>query len=161
MMSGAVLTNHPRPVKGKNHRQFLQAYVVENLVISPLEEGGINGNYRLFPSPGEPCRHGYCMLFCDPNINKPVWKRPGKINQACPFRHSGCNCHHTMVFFGQFYQAFSKYPGISQLPGTLSQAAGGNFKTGYSMIFGGIIFRGQVAFSLLGHNMNKNRPAVS
>ena len=49
VMRGSVRTDQSGPVYGKNHRQILEAYIVDQLVIRALQERRIYGHYRALP----------------------------------------------------------------------------------------------------------------
>jgi hypothetical protein len=44
VMGGTVGAHEAAPVHRQDHRQFLQADVVDDLVVGPLQEGGIDRN---------------------------------------------------------------------------------------------------------------------
>ena len=45
----AVLPHQPGPVYGQEHLGVLQGYIVDELVVSPLQEGGVHGEHRQHP----------------------------------------------------------------------------------------------------------------
>ena len=67
-----VASHQPGPVDGKDHGQVLDAHIMQNLVISPLQEGGIDGDHRLQSSRRKSGREGHRMLFRNPNVKEPV-----------------------------------------------------------------------------------------
>lgn len=54
MMGGAVFSHQSRPVKAEGDGQLLQADVMDDLIIGPLEEGGIDGHHRRMPRAASP-----------------------------------------------------------------------------------------------------------
>ncbi len=53
LMGWAVIRNNSCPVKGKNNRNIHQANIMVELVIGPLEEGGVDSDYRLEAAEGQ------------------------------------------------------------------------------------------------------------
>ena len=51
-------------------RIVVDAYVLGNLVISPLEEGGVITKYRACAAFGQTGGHGYSLFFCDSHIDE-------------------------------------------------------------------------------------------
>ena len=68
----AVLADHAAPVQGQDHRQVLQADVVEHLVVGPLHEGGIDGGHRPHAPHGQPGGKGDGVLLADAHVIEAV-----------------------------------------------------------------------------------------
>ena len=47
LMGHSVLSHESRTIHGKNHMEILNANIMQNLVISSLQKGGINRHHRL------------------------------------------------------------------------------------------------------------------
>ena len=75
-MGLAIIAHDAGPVQSEDHRQVLQADVVDNLVIGPLQEGRINGYYGNQPHGGNAGGHGDGVLFADAYIEDTVWELP-------------------------------------------------------------------------------------
>jgi len=60
---------------------------MDNLVIGPLKEGGIDRNNRFKPSSGKARSKCNRMLFGDPDIIEPVREARRKTLKACTFLH--------------------------------------------------------------------------
>ena len=84
VMGGAVRTNEAAPVHRQNHRQFLQADVVDHLIVGPLHEGGIDRNNRDESLGGEPGGKSHSMLLGHPHVVKPVRNSPAKRSSPVP-----------------------------------------------------------------------------
>ncbi len=54
MVSFTILPHHPGPVQTKDHGQFLQADIMQQLVISALQEGRIDGYHGLNATRSQP-----------------------------------------------------------------------------------------------------------
>ena len=71
-MSLSVASHQSGPVDGKYHRQVLDAHVMQDLVISPLQEGGIDGDHRLQSAGRKSRRKGHRMLLRNSHVKKAV-----------------------------------------------------------------------------------------
>ncbi len=118
-MSGAVLTHDPSAVNSKNDRMGLQAHVVKDLVIGPLQEGGIDRHYRTKALGGHACCKGHCVLFRNAHVKKPFRECLGKLVESGSFRHGCRYCDNPFIFAGQLDQCLPEDLGI-----------GGRFVTG-------------------------------
>ena len=90
MVCRAVLSYYSSPVNRKHNVQVLQTDVMNYLVISPLQECGINGNNGFYTLRSQTGGKGYGMLlrysdiikpfrifFCEvlPTLCLPSWRR--------------------------------------------------------------------------------------
>jgi hypothetical protein len=55
-MCGAVGTDEPGAIEREHHRQVLQRHVMDQLVVTALQEGGVDGHHRLQPLAGHDLR---------------------------------------------------------------------------------------------------------
>ena len=62
-MRGAVGTHRPRSVHEKTHGQFVKAYVVNELVVRPLQKCGVYGKIRFCSAGGHTRAQCGGMLF--------------------------------------------------------------------------------------------------
>ena len=85
LVGRTILSDNPAPIQSKDHWKILEANVLKNLVISPLEEGGVNGDDGLHSFEGKTCSESDGMLLCNSNVIKSIGKSPSKIPPA-PFR---------------------------------------------------------------------------
>ena len=69
-MRGTVLTHDPSPIQGEYDRTALQADVMDDLVIGPLEKGGIDGDHGTQPLQGQAGGEGHGVLFGDADVIK-------------------------------------------------------------------------------------------
>ena len=99
-MGGAVLADQPRPVDGKAHRQLLQGHVMHDLVIGPLQEGGIDRAERLEAFGREARGKSHGMLFGNADIKHPLGKLLGEFVKAGSRRHGGGDGDDLLVLFG-------------------------------------------------------------
>ena len=81
-------------VNGKHHMQILKAYIMNDLVIRPLEERRIHREDRNAAAHGKACRKGHRMLLRDAHVKKAVWEAVPEPFQACPVRHGSRDRDH-------------------------------------------------------------------
>ena len=88
-MGLAVGAHQARPVHPQHHVELLEGHVVDQLVIAPLEEGGVHGEHGDHPLLGKARRHGHPVALGDGHVEEPVRELPGKGGQAGAVRHGG------------------------------------------------------------------------
>ena len=88
-MGGPIGPNQPRTVNGKAHRQPLQGHIMHHLIISALQEGGINRAKRFEATRRHPSSKGHGMLLGNAYIEHPRRKPLGHLGQAGAIGHRG------------------------------------------------------------------------
>ena len=86
-----VLTHKTAAIQAKNHRQVGKTNIMDDLVKSPLEEGGVNGHHRLESFCGQSGRKSDGVLFGDPHVQKAFRIELSKLIEPGPFRHGRSN----------------------------------------------------------------------
>ena len=86
-MGGPVVPDNPPAVQGQHDGQVLEADIVKHLVVSPLQEGGVNGDNRFEPFRGKPRGKGHPVLLGNAHIEKAVGKLAGKILEPGALAH--------------------------------------------------------------------------
>ena len=104
MVCFTVFPHHTGPVQGKKDRQLLQADIMNNLVIGPLQKSRINGYNRPIAGAGQAGGKGNGVLLGYTNIKKTLRELPGKKVQSRARRHGGGYCQYFFIFFGKFNQ---------------------------------------------------------
>ena len=67
-MGCAVGAHEARAIDGEGHGQILDANVVDDLIVGPLEKGGVDGDYGFGTLAGKPGCQGNRMLLGDGDI---------------------------------------------------------------------------------------------
>ena len=93
----AVGSHEASPVHRQDHRQFLQADVVDDLVVGPLQEGGIDRHDGDESLGGEPRRKGHAVLFGHSHVVEPSGKFAGETVQPRPSAHRRRDGHDLRV----------------------------------------------------------------
>ena len=70
---------------------------MNQLVIAPLQKGGIDRHHGLGALAGQTGRKGHGMLFSNPDIEIAPWKLPFKFDQATALTHRGRDANQTRV----------------------------------------------------------------
>ncbi len=81
-MGCPIGTDNPTTVNGQSNIQPLQTDIMNQLIITSLEEGGVDGNDRLVSFTRQSGGKGEGVLFCNPHIVVFIRKAFGKGHQA-------------------------------------------------------------------------------
>ena len=76
VVGGTVGAHEAAPVQRQDHRQFLQTDVMNDLVVGPLHEGGVDRHDGDDPLGGETRRKGHPVLFGHPHVVETAWEKP-------------------------------------------------------------------------------------
>ena len=156
---GAISPHQPGPVEREHHRQVLQRDVVDELVVRPLQEGGVNGDDRLDAFAGHAGREGHGMLLCNADVVVPRGKALLELDHARTFAHGGRDAHQAIVLLGHVAQPLAEHlrEGLLGRRGGLHQShAGVEFSR--AVVGHGVGLGQLVALALLGHHMQELRP---
>jgi len=69
-MGGSIFSHKSSTIDGKDDMEPSEADIVDDLVVGPLEEGGIDGYYGNQPFRSEAGGEGHAMLLGDTNVKK-------------------------------------------------------------------------------------------
>ena len=94
----AVSADNSRPVDGENDRELLQTYVRDNLVIGPLQEGGIDRHHRFHAAGRKSRRKSNSMLLGDSHIKKTVGVTGVETLQSHAVLHGSRNADQPCLF---------------------------------------------------------------
>ena len=108
VMGGPVIPGKPPPVHTEDHRQILQADVVDNLVVSPLQEGGVNRAKRLKAFGGHARGKEHRMLFGNTDVEIPVRVLGLESIQAGAVGHRPRDRHNPGILVRQFGKVVGK-----------------------------------------------------
>jgi hypothetical protein len=70
LVSRTIFSYNSSPIQGEDHWKVLEADILKNLIISPLEKCGVNGDNGLHSFEGETGSESDRVLFCNSNIIK-------------------------------------------------------------------------------------------
>ena len=97
-MSRPIGSDQPCPVHGKSNRKPLDRYIMDDLVIGPLQEGGIYHRVRLKPLSRHARSKGHAMLLGNTHIEATIREFVVKQVKAGPGRHGSSNGYDAIVF---------------------------------------------------------------
>jgi hypothetical protein len=112
----AVGTDQPAAVDGEHHRQILQGDIVDQLVISALQEGRIDRHHRPHAVAGQPAGKSHRVLFGDADIEIALGKFLGEAHHAGALAHGRGNADHPRVGLGLVAQPVAEYLGVGRPP---------------------------------------------
>src|SRR5262249_963634 len=156
MMSGPVRTHEAPSVEGKNDVQVLQANIMENLIVAPLQKCGIDGHHRDESFSRHTGRKCHRVLLCDADVVTPTGNLPRQLVDTGTAAHGCCNPHYLGVFLRQTNQSLSKSIRIGwNRPLLFLGLASKHMKRGNCMIFDRIILCWRITLSLCRQHMHQ------
>ena len=155
MVGGTVLAHQSRPVHSQDHGEVQQGDVLHDLVVGPLEEGGVNGHHRLCALLGQAARHGDRVLLGDAHIEQTGGIGVPEAQQAGAAGHGGGDGADPGIFLCKLHHGLAEHIGIGDLFRAQALAAGG-VKFAHAVVFAGLRLRRTVAPALLGDDVDEN-----
>ena len=112
VMGGPVGSHQTSSVQGKNHVEVLETDVMKDLIIGPLQEGGIDGHHGNESLRGHACCKGHRVLLCEADIVNSVGYFLRHLIQTSSTPHGRRNPDDFWVFFCQLDQGATKNLGV-------------------------------------------------
>ncbi len=158
-MGRAVGADQPGAVDGEAHRQLLDGDVVHHLVVAALQEGRIDRRERLEALRGEAGREGHCVLLGDADIEGALGELLLELVEPGAGRHRRGDGDDPVVLARFFDQRVAEHLGVLRRAAFgLRLRAGRDVELDHAVVLvGGSLGRG-VAFALLRHDVNEDRP---
>ena len=110
-----IASHKPCPVHRKEHRQVLDTYIVQDLIIGPLQEGGVDRHHGPEPRRRHACGRRDCMGLRDSHVKKPVRKLLSEGSQPRTVRHGGSNRHQFRMLLPQLTQLSGEHVRIGRI----------------------------------------------
>ncbi len=108
MVGRPVGPDDSAPIQGQNHRQALQANIVEDLVVGPLHECGVNGYHRNESFGSQTRSKSNPVLFGDSHVEESVGKFLSEGIQARSLGHGRRDANQTWIFPAQLDHGLSE-----------------------------------------------------
>ena len=155
-MRAAVGTDQTSAVDGKAYGQILDRDIMDDLIVSALQEGRVNRTEWTHALRGEASREGHGMLFRDAHIERAFGVGGGEFVNAGPAGHGGSDRADFGVGFRKLGQRFAKHILIGRRPasGAFFLLAGNDVEFHHAMIFVVGRFGRGIAFALLRDDMD-------
>ena len=158
VMGLAVGAHQSGSVHPQHHMELLEGDVVDQFIIAPLQEGGVDGKHRQHPALGKACRHGHTVSFRDSYVKEPFRELPGEPGKPRAVRHGGGNGTHPPVLCSAGSKRIAEHAGKT-LPAGLFQNTGLGVEGGNAVEFPGVFLREGVTLALDGVHMDHHRAA--
>ena len=100
----AVSTDYAGTIDCKQYRQFLNRHVMNNLIVSALQEGGVDRDNRFVAANRQTRRKGDRMLLGNGHVKVLVRVFFRELHHAGAFAHGRGDRHQLIVFRGGFAQ---------------------------------------------------------
>ncbi len=157
-MGGAVFTHQPGAVNTEGDVQVLQGDIVHQLVVTALQEGGVDGDHRLQAFAGHARRQRHGVLLGNGDVVIAVGELAGKTHHARTFAHGRGNADQVMVGGGHVTQPVAKDIGIlGFFQGRRLAALAGRGNLGDGVVADGVGLGGREALALGGVDMQQLR----
>mmetsp|Transcript_7355 Transcript_7355/g.18621 ORF Transcript_7355/g.18621 Transcript_7355/m.18621 type:complete len:372 (+) Transcript_7355:208-1323(+) len=155
---GAVRAHHAGAVHGKAHRQLLERHVVHHLVVSALQEGGVDGAHGNEALAGQASSKCHGVLLRDADVKGAVREVLLKAVHARAAAHGCVDADNTAVALGLCNQRVGKVVGVAhRLAVRLALLAAARVKLHDSVhLVAGRLGR-HVAAPLLRHHVDHDR----
>ena len=101
VMGRTVLPHQSSSIHNNGDGHILQAYIMNHLIIGPLQKGAVDGGYRLKALQCQTGSKGHGMLLANSHIKKPFRKEGGELAQTGALGHGSCNGNYFLVLLGQ------------------------------------------------------------
>ena len=161
-MGRAVSADKSRPVHGETHRKVLQGNVMHDLIVSALQEGGIDSDEGLVAFGRKPCGECHPVLFGNADVTEAAGKFLFEQIKARAGRHSRGNRHNLVIFARRRQQAVGENAGIAGGVGLgFLLGSGQDVEFGDTVHLVGGAFGRQIALALARDGVDKNGPFVN
>ena len=134
---------------------------MDHLIVTALQEGGIDGADRLHPVRRQTGGEGHGVLFGDADIIGPLGEGLTEQVQPRARRHGGGDGHDGRIDLGVFDQFGPEHLGVAGGVGDgLGLFARHHVELDHRMEFVGAALGGGVALALLRHDVDQHRPVL-
>ena len=104
----AIFSHNAAAIQCKQHWQFTDTHIMQDLIVSPLHKSRIQRYNRLQSSRSHSRRKCHCMFFCDSYIKETVGIFFCKSGQSGSIRHSRTDRYQVLMDLGTFDHPLSK-----------------------------------------------------
>ena len=108
VMRGAVVADQAGAVDGEDHRQALQADVLDEHVEGALQEGGVDGDHRPHAADGEAGGEDDGVLLGDADVEEALGEAPLELLEAGALRHRRGDGDDARVGLGEAHQRLAE-----------------------------------------------------
>ena len=161
MVRGTVVTHNAPAVHGENDGEILQADILDDLVVSTLEERRIDGHNGLEPFAGQSGGKRHRVLLGYADVEKPLRKPFGELLQPGALNHGRRNGHDLLIGFGQAGYGFPEHLGVGEgglgPRGRGDDLAAGDVEGADPVKARGVRFSRKVPPAFLGHHVDQDR----
>ena len=152
----AVFAHQSGPVHRQHHMELQHGDVLQDLVVAPLQEGGVQRHHRHHALLGKAAGHGYRVFLCDAHVKGPLGIGFLEFRQAGAAGHGRGNGADPGILRCQGLQGLAE--GVGEGHFFAAKAlAGGGVEFSDAVEPGGIPFRGGIAAALFGDHMHQHR----
>ena len=147
-------------VQRKHHGQILQSHIVDQLVITTLQEGGVNGHHGFEAFTCQATRKRHSMLFGNAHVKVTPGETLLELDHARAFTHGRGNAHQQRILGGHVAQPLTKHLGEGGFDGLSRHDlldAHSRVKLARPVIRNRVSLGQFVAIALFGHHVQELR----
>ena len=161
-MRCAIGADEARAIHRKTHRQALNRYVMDDLVISALQEGRINGREGPHALARESGGKGHRVLLGNSYVEAPLREFLGEFVEAGARWHRPRDRNNPIVARGLVDQCLGIDAGVTGCGGlALGLRARRHIEFDHAVIFVGRRLRRRITVAFLCHHVNEHRALFS
>ena len=157
-MSGAVVADDAGAVETEDDGEVLEGYVVDDLVVGALHEGGVDVAERLHALGGETCGEGDSVLFGDAYVESAGGHLFHHNVEGAAGGHGGRDADDAGVVAGEFYDSVTEdilvFERLS-VDVVLDLGSGFGVEASWGVVCDGVAFGGAEAFAFFGDDMEE------
>ena len=157
LMGLTIGRNKTGAVDGKHDVLLQQVHVVDDLVVRPLQEGGVDAHHRQHSLACKPGREGHRMLFRHADVKEPFRVAVGKELQAGTIFHGSRNGAQVPDLAAFLHKCLAKHCGEGLLGCNLGVRHPVRVKRRHAVVAARVDLGGLVAFALFGDDVQKMR----
>ena len=152
-----VVADEAGAIEREDHRQPLEADVVQHLVEGALQEGRVDGDHRAHPLAGETGGEGHRVLLGDADVEEALRVRGGEGRETGPVGHRGGDRDQALLAGGLAQQRLAEDRGVRWRRRSRDQRAGGRVERADPVVAGRVALGRRVALALLGDHVHEDR----
>ena len=158
MVSGAVVADDAGAVETDDDGKVLEGYIVDDLVVGALHEGGVDVAERLHALGSETCGEGDSVLFGNANVEGTGGHLFHHDVEGAAGGHGGRDADDAGIVAGEFYDSVTEdilvFERLS-VDVVLDLGSGFGVEASRGVVGDGVAFGGAEAFAFFGDDMEE------
>ena len=160
LVGGSIGADDAGPIEDEGDRQLLDAHIVDELVVGPLQESAVNRHHRPQPLTSHAGGHRYGVLFGDADIEVLIRQSLLQQIQTRACRHGRRDAYHPRIVLADLHQGLAKNLAVAsrlRFGGGVGLARG-QVEGGLGVVAHLVRFGIGITLALGGGHMHQHRP---